>query len=158
MKKLLIFFVLLVSVLFVDLKAIDLNSFYPESITVSIEGEVKKPGSYQLKPYATIGELIEASGGINENADMSVLNRESVLHDKDVVVIPEKKAEVSDRISINQADEEELCTLPGIGKGTAEKIISYRNENGCFQTLEQLMEVKGIGQTKFSQIKDRICL
>lgn len=158
MKKLLIFFVLLVSVLFVDLRAVDLSESYSDSIRVSIEGEIPYPGTYELEPYATVNQLLEKCGGINADADMSVINRETVLHDNDVIVIPLKTDEASLRVSINQADADTLCTLPGIGKGIAEKIIAWRNENGSFQSLEQLMEVKGIGQAKFDKIRDRISL
>lgn len=158
MKKLLIFFVLLVSVLFVDLRAVNLSDAYPDKISVSIEGEVPYPGTYELDAYATVNQLLEKCGGVNMNADMTVINRETVLHDNDVIVIPLKSEENAEKVSINQADIEVLCTLPGIGKGTAEKIVLWRNDNGSFQSLEQLMEVKGIGQAKFDKIKDRICL
>lgn len=158
MKKLLIFFVLLISVLFVDLRAVNLLESYPDSISVSIEGEVPYPGTYELEPYATVNQLLEKCGGINIDADMTAINRESVLHDNDVIVIPLKSEERADKVSINQADAEALCMLPGIGKGTAEKIIAWRNENGNFQSLEQLMEVKGIGQAKFDKIRDQISL
>lgn len=158
MKKLLIFFVLLISVLFIDLRAVNLSDAYPDSISVSIEGEVPYPGTYDLEAYATVNQLLEKCGGVNADADMTAINRESVLHDNDVIVIPLKSEGSADRISINQADMDTLCTLPGIGKGTAEKIISWRNENGNFQSLEQLTEVKGIGQAKFEKIKDKISL
>lgn len=158
MKKLLIFFVLLICALFVDIRAVNLLDAYPEKMTVSIEGEVPYPGSYEMDMYATVNDLLKECGGVNTTADMSTINRDTVLHDHDVIVIPLKTKESAERISINQADMETLCTLPGIGKGTAEKIIAFRNENGNFQYLEQLMEVKGIGQAKFDKIKERISL
>ena len=51
-----------------------------------------------------------------------------------------------------------LCRLEGIGPSTAQKIIDYRNEHGLFQSLEELMNVKGIGQARFEKIRDQICL
>ena len=61
-------------------------------------------------------------------------------------------------VSINQAGAEELDTLPGIGPALAQAILEYREENGGFSTLEELMEVPGIGEKVFSKLRDRIVL
>ena len=61
-------------------------------------------------------------------------------------------------IDINSATAEELTVLPGIGEHLAEAIVSYRSENGAFESLEQLMEVPGIGEGRFAAIEDKICL
>jgi competence protein ComEA len=53
---------------------------------------------------------------------------------------------------------EDLCKLTGIGEGTAEKIIAYRNEHGLFQSIEELKKVSGIGEAKYAKIQDQICL
>ena len=71
------------------------------------------------------------------------------------MVIPEKQ-EVN-LISINSATLEELQTLPGIGPAIAQRIIEYRTNN-TFQSLEQIQDVKGIGEAMFNKIKDKICL
>ena len=60
------------------------------------------------------------------------------------------------KININTATQSELETLPGIGPSTATKIINYRKENGRFNSIEDIKKVKGIGDSKFSQIKDLI--
>ena len=60
-------------------------------------------------------------------------------------------------ISLNSATKEELQTLPGIGPSIAQRIIDYR-ESSTFQTLEQIKDVKGIGEALFNKIKDKICL
>lgn len=99
--------------------------------------------------------LIKASGGLLENGDDSSLSYTQVLKDKDVIVIPEKKEQP--KISINSATQEELQTLSGIGPSIASRIIEYR-KNNTFQTLEQIKEVKGIGDGLFNKIKDDICL
>ena len=62
------------------------------------------------------------------------------------------------KININTATKEELDTLPGIGESTAQKIINYRKENGKFSNIEELKEVSGIGDSKFENIKDLICI
>jgi len=83
----------------------------------------------------------------------------TVLKDKDYIKIPVKTAdEQTAKVSINSGTVEQLCTLPGIGEGTAEKIIAYRNEKGLFQSLEELKQVTGIGEAKFEKIKDQISL
>ena len=70
-----------------------------------------------------------------------------------------KKEETIDKkININTATKEELDTLPGIGESTAQKIINYRKENGKFSNIEELKEVSGIGDSKFENIKDLICI
>ena len=60
------------------------------------------------------------------------------------------------KININKATQEELDTLPGIGPSTAMKIIEYRKEKGNFKTIEEIKEVSGIGEAKYSKIKDLI--
>lgn len=64
----------------------------------------------------------------------------------------------SGRININTSSVEELCTLPGVGEATAAKIIEYREQNGGFVSIEELMEVSGIGEKKFEAVKDSICV
>ncbi len=155
MKRLLIFLLCMTAVLPVKLEAVDLTRLNKEVIKVTAEGEVLEPGIYELEPYTSIQELLELCG-ISDNADLSGVNLQMILKDKDVVYIPRKKEE--HRISINSADLEELCLLPGIGPNTAEKIIEYRNEHGLFQTLDELQQVKGIGEKKFTSLQDYICL
>ena len=64
----------------------------------------------------------------------------------------------SSLININSATQSELDSLPGIGPSTASKIIDYRNKNGDFKNIEDLMNVSGIGEAKFNNIRDYICI
>jgi competence protein ComEA len=89
-------------------------------------------------------------------ADLSRINPQMILKDHDVLRIPEIQPEPL--VSINTAAAEELQTLPGIGPGTAQRIIHYREENGLFQELQDLMRVKGIGPGRYEALKERICL
>lgn len=68
----------------------------------------------------------------------------------------EAQASVQSSVNLNKASAEELMTLKGIGPKTAERIIAYRQEQGPFQTVDQLVMVKGIGNAKFEKLKDRI--
>ena len=67
-----------------------------------------------------------------------------------------KQEDGTQKINLNKATLSELCTLPGIGEATGLSIISYREEQGCFQNIEDIMEVPGIKQGKFDRIKDNI--
>ncbi len=62
------------------------------------------------------------------------------------------------KVNINTATGTQLETLPGIGPSTANKIVTYRKENGKFATIEDIKEVSGIGEAKFNKIKDLICV
>lgn len=82
-----------------------------------------------------------------------------VLKDADVLTIPyQTDKEELPRVSINQATREELQQLDGIGPSTADAIIQYREEHGLYQTIEDIMKVKGIGNAKFEKIKEKITL
>ena len=158
MKQLLLFALLLFLTLAVDLKPFDLQALQTDIIHVYVQGEVEQEGVLELSRYATVEEAL-AHMVLNDQADCSMLNPLQILHDRDVIYIPSKKAETEERrISINTASTEQLSTLPGIGPAMAERIISFRTENGLFQTLEDLQKVKGIGPRLFEKLKDRICL
>jgi competence protein ComEA len=72
---------------------------------------------------------------------------------KQQVAMEESKAQVSAKVNINTADVEELATIPGIGPKTAEAIVAYRNDNGQFKKVDDLIDVKGIGEKKLEQIR-----
>ena len=65
---------------------------------------------------------------------------------------------VQQKININLADETTLCTITGIGQGRAGAIITYREQNGGFNTIEDIMKVDGIKQATFEKIKEQICV
>ncbi len=155
MKKIL--FVIIICVFyFTNYKKEDLSNYQSEEIKVEIKGEVVQPGSYTLAYASRLQDIIDAAGGVNKDADLSSININQILHDQDVVVIT-KVQEVS-KVSINAASIEELCTLPGIGEVTAQKIITYREQVKTFQSLEDLMLVAGIKQKTFDALKEFICL
>ena len=156
MKRMLIFFVVLFALLRTDLKQTDLQSLRKDTMTVHVSGAVGEEADIELPLYATVQDLLEQVD-VEADADLSALNPGTVLKDHDYVAVPQKE-EGMRQISINTADAEELCTLPGIGQSTAERIIAWREENGFFQTTEDLMKVSGIGAKKFEKIRDLICL
>lgn len=149
---------------------INLNSVTTETkkekIAVYINGEVNNPGVYYLTPNSRLYELLDMCGGVTEKANINNINLARKLVDSDMITIAEKanedlesveELENDDKININSASKEELMTLSGIGEQTAIKIIEYR-ETTKFNDIEDLMNVKGIGISKYEVIKDDICV
>ena len=143
-----------------------------DRIGVYISGEVKNTGVYYLKKDSRITDLINICGGLTEEADVSKINPAQKLNDSDKIIIPKKvenlntesiedtnesDINVQEKININTATKDELTSLNGIGEATANKIINYRNKNK-FKEIEDIMNVPGIGEAKFNNIKDYICV
>ncbi len=145
---------------------------------VYICGEVANPGIYQIEDSVYLYELIEMAGGLKNSAAVTNIDMVYLIRSEESVYIPstddvtnetertgfffpgreDETNENTDKVNINTADQAELSTLNGIGEKTAEKIISYRQEHGSFQTTEELMNVPGIGENKFAKIKEAICV
>jgi competence protein ComEA len=140
-------------------------------IVVHITGAVPRPGVYALPQGARVQDAISAAGGFLADADKSGINLARALEDGEQLdiplvegaslVLPTPGVEVVDPaeielININTASQAELETLPGIGPTTAQKIIEFREENGPFQTIEDIVKVSGIGPGTFEKIKDLI--
>ncbi len=154
-KGLFLFFVL--AVLSVPMaENLEVGDLRSREITVEVKGEVDNPGFYSLPAYSNVADLLEITE-LSENADVSKLNAGVILKDNDVIIIPDREQEAS-KISINTGTREQLDTIPGIGPVTAENIIIYRSENGFFQSLDDLVRVKGIGEKTLRKIREFICL
>lgn len=129
--------------------------------SVSISGYVVNPGTYTVTKDSTLGYLITLAGGLKDDADITAFNSNALVDNGGSYYIPYKKVDeagVSTKISINTATQAALDTLPGIGTVFSKRIIEYRTSNGYFKTIEELMNVKGIGNSLFESIKDLICL
>lgn len=146
-----------------------------ETIVVYICGCVQSPGVYEIPAGSRVCDGLEAAGGFSENADEKRINLAGVLSDGDMVFFPEVGEALAEGasdyitstesgstagapININTAGEQALCTLPGIGSSKAQAIISYREEHGSFKDIKEIMNVNGIGENLFAQIKDLICV
>lgn len=160
------------------------NSEKIATIKVHVSGAVKNEGVYELEEDARIADAIEKAGGVSDIANMKNVNLASKLEDGMKIYIPKQGEDVLEnnleensnnkettlggsgtnsnvgnekgKININKATKEELDTLPGIGESTAQKIIKYREEHGSFKNIEELKEVKGIGDAKYEEIKDLV--
>lgn len=142
-------------------------------IVVEIKGAINNPNVYWLEEESIVEDLINKAGGLTGSADTTGVNRAEKLKNHQLVVIPDKnniensnenvnilrneKDNLSSKlININTADEKELDSLPGVGPAKAQDIISYREENGGFQSIEDIKNVKGIGESCFEKLKDKI--
>lgn len=155
-----------------DLYAVDTGLFEhneetkvpDEKIIVDLKGEVHHPGVYELELGSRVKDLIQKAGGFTEEADELSVNLAQKLHDEIVVIVPSSKVQEdggildqsSAKIRINYASKEELMQLKGIGPTKAEAIIQYREENGLFQSVEDLLEVSGIGEKTLENIEEDI--
>ncbi len=133
---------------------IDLNQ--KKDIQVEVKGAVENPGVFYVPAYSTVEELFKIVE-LRNDADIRQINQTMVLKNNDVIVIPYVK-ENSFKVSINSGSIEELMMLPGIGKVTATNIVNYRNEHGFFQSIDDLVKVKGIGAKTLNKIREFLCL
>ena len=158
--------------IFVEEEPGELISEEKKKIVVEIKGEVSNPNIYYLEDGSIINDLINEAGGLTANANINGINRAELLSDHVCIVIPNKNEEElmsngdtdlivspkSDKVNINTASVEELDTLPGIGPSRAADIISYRESNGRFKSIEDLKNVKGIGEASFEKMKEKITI
>lgn len=122
-------------------------------ITVQVQNLDQSIKTYTVPLYSKLSIILHEIQC--ETCDMARLNPEIVLKHNDLIILYPR---VDKRISINQATLLELQELPGIGPSIASKIINYRNEFGLFQTLEDIMRVKGIKEALFKKIEEHIRL
>lgn len=136
------------------------------TINIRIEGQVLHPGTYAMKTTDTIYDLVTKAGGLLASADTDAINLDITLEGREIVYIP-KIAGYSEscvientvaKVNINTATAEELATINGISLSLGKAIVSYREENGPFQTLEDIQNVSGIGEKTYEKIRDYITL
>ena len=127
-----------------------------------ISGAVVSPGVYIMPADGRLADLVELAGGALEGADLGAVNLAQRVRDQDHFHIP-RIGEVtplaqpgSDRIDINTASLELLDTLPGIGPALARAIVDYREDNGPFETPDELINVQGIGPATYEKLRDLI--
>ena len=137
----------------------------PQSIVVDIKGEIVFPGIYEVDESFRVHDVIELAGGLTEFAKTKTVNFAQIVRDEMVIYIPHELDESMEapieqggnsKISINHATLVELQTLPGIGNVKAQAIINYREEFGSFKTLEELINVSGIGEKTLENLREFI--
>jgi len=114
---------------------------------IYIDGAVNNPGIYPLRAGDSLKDIIQAAGGTADGADLSRI----ALH------IPSSAKETQpQKVDLNRAEAWLLQALPGIGEIRAQAIIDYRQQNGPFHNINELIEVEGIGATTYEKIKHLI--
>jgi competence protein ComEA len=144
----------------------------PATVTVYVSGAVIHPDVYTLPEGSRVKEAVEAAGGFAAQADRDRINLAQLLHDEEQVYVPRIGEESpplatpvtrgststssGGRVNINTATAAELESLPSIGPVYAQRIIEYREHDGPFQQIEDIQQVRGIGEATFEKIKDLI--
>lgn len=149
----------------------------PPSIQVQIKGEINQPGIYNLSKDSRLGELIQIAGGLTVNADDKRVNNAALLRDGDYFYIPALNEPIPETarnapdnaydtafvgldypININEATQQELESLPGIGPTKASDIVSYRDQIGRFESIDQLLNVPGIGSATLEILREYLSI
>ena len=143
------------------------------SIYVQVTGAVENPGVYELAADSRVFEAVKEAGGMTGDAAADCINQAEKLKDGDMIILytvsqweqvraesenvrQSSQDEADGLVNINTADVAQLCTIPGIGESRAQSIVTYREQNGGFKTIEDIMKVSGIKDGLFQKIKDKI--
>jgi competence protein ComEA len=139
-------------------------------VVVYAAGAVKTPGVYKLAAGARVTDAVLAAGGPAPDADLDRVNLAAKVTDGERVYIP-RKGEAGDAalgaagvpdaagtgapavLDLNTATAEQLDALPGVGPATAKAILDYRTQHRRFRSVDELLEVRGIGEAKLAQLK-----
>lgn len=137
----------------------------PVDVVVHVSGAVVSPGVYSVPPTARVIDAIERAGGATTDADLDQLNLAAVVGDGQQIrvpmmgeVLPSTPVDnpVANPVDLNHADVAALQSLQGIGPATAEAIVVFREQNGPFRSVDDLLDVPGIGPAKLSAIVDDV--
>ena len=125
-------------------------------VEVSFSGQVKSTKTITVSYGTYLSNAISKMGGLKSDADMRCINESFAILENLEFYIPGGKDK--EKISINNASEDELTSLTNVGRITAQRIVQYREYYGKYKTLESIMNVSGIGTQTFESIKDDIIL
>jgi competence protein ComEA len=144
-------------------------------VVVEMRGEIEAPGVYELSPGARLQDAIMAAGGLTGKADLTTVNLARRLRDGELIVIlplpipgstpmvpsaaagvPTKADDSRVKININTATGKELEALPGVGEVIASRIITYREQNGPFRSVDDLIHVQGISDRTIDEFRDLV--
>ena len=136
-------------------------------IYVHILGQVVRPGLYALPDGARAVDAVAAAGGFTPTADAGGVNLARFVSDGEQIVVPAIGDATTGtapgiagdgRVNLNTADAAALDTLPGVGPATAQKILAWREQHGRFESVEDLLDVGGIGEAKLDALRDLVTI
>ena len=134
-------------------------------ITVHVAGMVSRPGLVALAEGSRVADAVVAAGGLLPGAQTESINLAAHVADGEQIVVPGPAGQSppvgsggsgDKKIHLNAATASELDALPGVGPVIAERIVSFREQNGPFQALEDLLDIPGIGEAKLAELRDRL--
>jgi competence protein ComEA len=135
-------------------------------IYIHVCGAVKQPGVVKLPEGSRALDAVDAAGGFTQDAMQDYVNLAAVVSDGEKLYIPTQEETMNfvvvktdpdaGLINLNTANQSLLCTLPGIGESRAAQIIAYREANGRFESIEEIMKVAGIKESTFAKMKNLI--
>lgn len=134
------------------------------TITVHVAGLVSRPGLVELSEGSRVADAIAAAGGLLPGARAEAINLAAPLSDGQQIVVPGAQNDgpatpgrtTNGKVHLNQASASELDSLPGVGPVIAERIVTYREEHGPFESIEDLLDVPGIGEAKLADLRDQV--
>ena len=146
--------------------ALEITDIAQQTLMVDVAGAVINPGVYSLPLNSRVVEAIKAAGGLKKGADTSDINQARILKDGEQIYVYPAAIALSrsagapvrknGTIMINRATAKDFESLDGIGPVLASRIVAYRKINGPFTAVEDLLKVQGIGQSKFTQFKEKL--
>lgn len=133
---------------------------------VHAAGAVAQPGVYRVQPGGRVADVVDAAGGPGPDADLDQVNLAARVADGERVYVP-RRGEAptpgapgggaggagSGPVDLNTATVDQLVSLPGIGPATARAIVDHRAEQGRFTSVDQLLDVRGIGEAKLAALR-----
>ncbi len=138
----------------------------PAPILVDVAGWVRRPGVYEFSTGDRVIDALEAAGGARPGAELDALNLAAPLADGTQILVPKEGAAPpaasapgstsAGLINVNSATATELEALPGVGEVIAQAIVDYRTENGPFASVDELLDVSGIGDATLENIRDLV--
>ncbi len=135
-------------------------------IVVHVAGAVVDPGLVRLSPDSRVADAIAAAGGLTADAMETAINLAAPLADGAQVVVPSVTdgtdgagvAADDGLVHVNQATPADLERLPGVGPVLAQRIVDHRDDKGLFQSIEDLLDVPGIGESKLAAMRDHLSI